>query len=153
MVKQLPIHFPGADKTDVRSQLAAICYRIVNGKVEILLVTSRRSGRWIVPKGWPKTGRTPAASAAEESWEEAGVIGKASDQCIGIFSYAKTITAGQTLPCMVMAYPMHVKTLAQDYPEKGQRQRKWFSRKKAARRVDEPELAQLLRDFDPRGFG
>lgn len=152
MVKQLPIRIQAAEKSDVRSQFAALCYRVVNGKVEILLVTSRGSGRWIVPKGWPKDGMTPADSAASEAWEEGGVIGRVSDRCLGIFSYSKAIAPGQHLPCVGMVYPVRVQSLAQDYPEKGQRRRKWFSRKKAARNVWEPDLAHLLRDFDPRGL-
>ena len=70
MIKQLPISLRGAAKSDVRTQFAALCYRIKRGKVQVLLVTSRRTKRWIVPKGWPMEGRTPADSAAQEAWEE-----------------------------------------------------------------------------------
>ncbi len=150
MIKQLPISVRASHKSDVRSQFAALCYRIVRGKPEILLVTTRGSGRWIAPKGWPMDGKTPAESAAQEAWEEAGVIGKAHDQCLGLYSYNKTMGRGVGLPCVAMVYPVRVKSLVTDFPEKGQRQRKWFTPKKAAARVQEPELARILRDFDVR---
>ena len=59
MIKQLPITVNSARKTDVRTQFAALCWRVMDGKVQILLITSRGSGRWIVPKGWPMDGQTP----------------------------------------------------------------------------------------------
>lgn len=150
LIKQLPITFRAAHKSDIRSQFAALCYRISSNKPEILLITSRRVGRWIVPKGWPMDGMTPAASAAQEAWEEAGVIGKPQEQCLGLFSYQKVIDDQTDLPCVALVYPVKVKSLASDFPEKGQRRRKWFSPKKAAARVMEPELARILADFDPR---
>lgn len=149
MIKQLPITIQAAHKSDVRSQFAALCWRMNCGKSEILLITTRRSGRWIVPRGWPMDGMTPAASAAQEAWEEAGVIGTPLDQCLGLYSYAKTIAPGQTLPCVAMIYPIEVKSLAAEFPESGQRRRKWFSHRKAAAKVNEPELSRILRDFDP----
>ncbi|MFK7753115.1 MAG: NUDIX hydrolase [Sedimentitalea sp.] len=150
MVKQLPISIQASHKSDVRSQFAALCYRVRSGKVDILLVTSRRSKRWIVPKGWPMDGRTPAASATQEAWEEAGVIGKPVDRCLGLYSYSKIMDEGVEYPCVAMIYPVRVRQLSRDFPERGQRRRKWFSQKKAAARVMEPELARILSDFDPR---
>ncbi|WP_415405231.1 NUDIX hydrolase [Tateyamaria sp. SN3-11] len=149
-MKQLPLTYSGAHKTDVRTQFAALCYRIKNDKVQVLLVTSRRSGRWIVPKGWPQDGKTPAQSAAIEAWEEAGVLGRPDPRPLGMFSYSKLIEDDDDLSCVAMVYAVKVKTLASEFPEVGQRKRKWVSRKKAAAMVDEPELARILRDFDPR---
>ena len=149
-IKQLPLSVRAAHKTDMRSQFAALCYRLKNNKTEILLITSRRSKRWIVPKGWPMHGLTPAAAACQEAWEEAGVKGKAVDRCLGLYSYNKLLDEGGTLPCIALVYPVRVKALEGEFPERGQRQRKWFSPKKAAARVMEPELARILRDFDPR---
>ena len=152
MIKQLPIAINAAHKSDVRSQFSALCYRFKGGSFEVLLVTSRGSRRWIIPKGWPMDGRTPAASAMQEAWEEAGVVGKPINTCLGLYSYSKVI--GETgTPCLVMVYPVRVKSLATDFPEKGQRRRKWFSAKKAAERVAEPELARIIRDFDPKTLG
>lgn len=150
MIKQLPLKLRTASKNDVRSQFATLCYRVKADRTEVLLITSRRTGRWIVPKGWPEDGMTPAECAAKEAWEEAGVIGKAQDRCLGLFSYSKLISPGVTYPCVAMVYPMRVKSLSKDYPERNQRKRRWFSPKKAAQRVSEPELARILRDFDPR---
>lgn len=150
MIKQLPITVRGGKKWDVRSQFAALCYKTHNDGVRVLLITSRRTGRWIVPKGWPTDGLTPAQSALKEAWEEAGVIGKPRDMCLGLFSYRKDFDGDLDLPCVAMIYPVKVKSLAQEFPEAGQRKRRWVSRRKAAQMVSEPELARILHDFDPR---
>ncbi len=150
--RQLPIALERAHKRDVRSQFAALPFRKKGGKVQVLLITSRGSGRWILPKGWPMLGKTPAEGAAQEAWEEAGVIGKLYDQCLGLYSYQKTDARKRKLPCLVMVYPIKVRKLAMKYPEAGQRRRKWFSLKKAASLVAEPELAQMIRTFDPHSL-
>ena len=149
-IKQLPLRLQVSHKSDVRTQFAALCYRVVKDKTQILLVTSRGSGRWIVPKGWPMDGVTPARAAMTEAWEEAGVEGQAIDICLGMFSYAKVLGPETMLPCVAMVYPVRVRELDEDYPEAGLRQRKWFSQKKAAKAVQEPELAQIIKSFDPR---
>lgn len=151
IIKQLPLSLGQAGKTDVRTQFAALCYRVRKDKVQVLLVTSRGSGRWIVPKGWPMDGKTPAESAAQEAWEEAGVVGTPDWRPLGMFSYSKVLDDEEDdLPCVAMVYGVRVKSVATEFPEVGQRKRKWVSRKKAASMVDEPELARILRDFDPR---
>ncbi|MEO9650590.1 MAG: NUDIX hydrolase [Roseobacter sp.] len=153
MVKQAPISLPRGRKTDVRSQFAAVCYRLKKDKIEVLLITSRTSKRWIVPKGWPVNGKTPAEAAAIEAWEEAGVRGTCDGRCIGIFSYSKDMDGNSVLPCLAMLFAIEVNELADEYPEADQRKRKWVSRKKASKMVDEPELARILRDFDPGYLG
>lgn len=150
MIKQLPISLAGAGKRDVRTQFAALCYRIKKKKLQILLITSRGTQRWIVPKGWPMDRRTPAQSALQEAWEEAGVRGSSGGRCLGIYSFSKDADHLGELPCLAMVYAVRVDSLADDFPEAGQRKRAWMSRKKAARMVEEPELARILRDFDPR---
>ena len=150
MKKQLPISMSGARKTDLRTQFAALCYRIVKGKIKVLLITSRETRRWIVPKGWPKDGKTPAASAAEEAWEEAGVRGNSDGRCVGIFSYSKDAGAMGELPCIAMVFAIEVTEMAKHYPEENERDRIWVSRKKASKMVEEPELSRILQDFDPR---
>ena len=67
MVRQLPISIGGAKKSDVRTQFAALCYRVVKDKVQVLVISSRGTGRWIVPKGWPMDGKTPAEAALQEA--------------------------------------------------------------------------------------
>lgn len=150
MTHQMPLMLNGARKGELRTQFAGLCYRINNGKIQVLLATSRGSKRWIVPKGWPMEGKTPAQSALCEAWEEAGVIGKAEDRCLGVYTYEKDIGAKEDLSCIVMVYPIAVKRLAKKFPEAGERRRCWVSRKKAAKLVAEPDLAQLIRQFSPK---
>lgn len=147
---QLPLKLRAGGKTDVRTQFAALCYRTsAAGKLEICLVTSRRTKRWILPKGWPMHKQTPAAAAATEAWEEAGLTGEARDHCLGAYAYVKNMTKTLT-PVIVMVYPVAVDTAHATWPERGQRKRRWFSRKKAAKRLAEPELRRIVRQFDPR---
>ena len=148
--KQLPISVQADHKSDVRTQFAALCYRVVKDQVQVLLVTSRGRQRWILPKGWPMDGKTPGECAAIEAWEEAGVVGKPSDRCLGIFSYAKIIDEDTNLPCIGMVFPVKVKSLKNDFPEAKQRRRKWVSLKKAAKLLSEPELIQIVKTFEPR---
>jgi 8-oxo-dGTP pyrophosphatase MutT (NUDIX family) len=150
MIKQPPLSLNGARKGEVRTQFAALCYRIRQGKVQILLVTSRRSKRWIMPKGWPIDGKTPSQTALIEAWEEAGVTGKAKEACLGVYAYGKSHEDADDFACIAMLYPVEVKSLAKKFPEAGQRRRRWVSRKKAARLVAEPDLARLIRAFDPK---
>ncbi|WP_339770557.1 NUDIX hydrolase [uncultured Pseudosulfitobacter sp.] len=150
MIKQLPITVNSARKTDVRTQFAALCWRVMDGKVQILLITSRGSGRWIVPKGWPMDGQTPGEAALTEAWEEAGVLGKVDWRPVGLYSYSKSVDDDSDMPCVAMVYPVRVKSLAKTFPEALERKRRWVGRKKAARLVEEPELAQIIRDFDPK---
>lgn len=150
MIKQLPLSIPISHKGEVRSQFAALCYRVRDGKIQIFLISSRGAKRWIVPKGWPMNAKTPGAAALQEAWEEAGVRGRIVGGCLGVFSYEKELEDGEKLPVVALLYAVEVKSVATEYPEAGQRQRKWVSRKKAMKLVKEPELARMIRDFDPR---
>lgn len=147
---QAPLSIGKASKRDVRTQFAALCYRKRKDETQILLVTSRGTGRWILPKGWPMDGMTPAGAAEQEAWEEAGVSGKLKNICVGLYSSVKLLDDGLEAPCVVAVFPLKVTSLADDFPEAGERRRKWFSPKKAASMVLEPELQHLLRSFDPR---
>lgn len=149
MAKQLPISLHGGPKGEARTQFAALCYRVRHGKVQVLLITSRRRKRWIVPKGWPMDGKTPADCALQEAWEEAGVRGEPSDTCLGVYSYVKDMGGGAGIPVLAMLYPVRVRTLKKSFPEARQRRRAWMSRKKAAKLVDERELAKLIVGFVP----
>ena len=149
-IKQQALRLENFNKRDVRTQFGALCWRRRNGKAQILLVTSRKSRRWIVPKGWPQNGATPAEAATTEAWEEAGVTGKVSTVCIGIFSYLKALPGDESLPCVVAVFPLKVASLASNWPEKQTRRRKWLSPKKAAALVQERELASILLNFDPQ---
>ncbi|MDB4052609.1 NUDIX hydrolase [Octadecabacter sp.] len=135
-------------KTDLRTQFAALCYRIKDDKLQFCIVTSRRSKRWIVPKGWPMDGETPMDAAATEAFEEAGVRGKIYPRPIGVFSYYK-VRSQDELPCMAVVYPLMVKKILKRWPEDRERERKWVSRKKAAKMVDDPELSVIIQTFNP----
>lgn len=150
-MKSLPaqaIDLGDAGKTDLRTQFAALCYRIKNDKLQFCIVTSRRSGRWIVPKGWPMDGETPMEAAATEAYEEAGLRGKIYPRPIGVFSYYK-VRSSDELPCMAVVYPLKVKKVLKKWPEQKERTRKWLSRKKAAAMVDDGELREIILKFEP----
>jgi 8-oxo-dGTP pyrophosphatase MutT (NUDIX family) len=114
------------------------------GRVEVLLITSRDTGRWVIPKGWPMQGLTLAGAAEREAWEEAGVRGLIGDSSLGAFGYDKILKPGHALPCRVEVFPLRVHELQRLFPERKMRRRKWFGHAKAARKVDEPELRGLL---------
>ena len=130
-------------------QVGALCWRVSGKGLRILLITSRDTGRWVIPKGWPMKKRTDWEAAAREAWEEAGVEGVIAPQSIGLYTYRKVLQGGSFIPCAVRVYPLEVQSMRREYPEIGQRSSKWFSIKKAARRVEEPELAALIRGFEP----
>lgn len=147
--KQRPLRLADASKRDVRTQFGALCWRRNKDDLQVLLITSRRTKRWILPKGWPMDGATPIEAAQTEAWEEAGVTGKATPVCLGIYSYSKELEAKTRLPCIVAVFPLKVTKSEKSWPEAKERKRKWFSLKKAASLVDEPELATIIRHFDP----
>ena len=147
--KSLPISINPTQKRMARAQFGALCYRIEDGELQVLLITSRRTKHWIVPKGWPENGLTPAQSAANEVREEAGVTGKVKQRPIGTYSYEKNMENAETLPCIVTVYALKVTKQYDSYPEQSERRRKWFGCKKAASLVAEPELARLIKAFAP----
>lgn len=130
---------------DLGEQIAALPVRRDDkDQVKVLMVTSRDTGRWVMPKGWTIDGKKPWAAAEIEALEEAGAKGRMSKKMLGTYRYPKVLDDGSVLPCLVEVYPMFVEKLLRDWKERGQRRRKWFSPRAAAKRVDEPELAELL---------
>ena len=91
--------------------------------------------------------RTDSEAARREAWEEAGLKGAISERSIGVYTYLKTFDSRAPLHCVVKVFPMKVQSMLKEYPENAERRQKWFSPKKAARRVAEPELAALIRRF------
>lgn len=148
-IKQRPLRLPEGEKRDVRTQFGALCWRMLGDEVQVMLVTSRRRKRWILPKGWPMDGATPAEAAELEAWEEGGVTGHVEPICLGIFSYVKELTDSEQLPCVVAVFPVRVKKQHAEWPEQKQRRRKWMSLKEAAKAVEEKELSSLLLNFNP----
>ncbi len=131
-------------------QLAALPWRrLPDGAVRILLITSRETRRWVIPKGWPMAGRTPAKAAAQEAYEEAGVSGDPAPRSIGGYVYDKRLKSGELQPVMVEVYPLEVFVEQMAFPEQGQREKLWTTVDDAADKVDEPELKALIRAFRP----
>lgn len=132
-----------------RQQYAAICYRQSKAAdgYEMLVVTGRTSGRWVLPRGWPMEGKAPHQVAEREAFEEAGIKGKADKQPIGHYTYAKQIGDGRVVPCLVEIYAVKVEKIVKNYKEHGQRQRRWVSFTEAQNLVEEPELRGLIMQF------
>lgn len=129
-------------------QVAAIpIRRRRDGRLQVLLVTSRDTGRWVVPKGWPWPGHTDAEAAGREAWEEAGIVGNLSSDRIGTFRYRKRIKGGEK-KVEVSVYLLDVKAASKQWPEKPQRRRRWFGPNSAAELVHEPELKSLILALD-----
>lgn len=126
-------------------QVAALCTRVgAEGEAEVLLITSRGTGRWILPKGWPMPGRSLAEAAAQEAWEEAGVRGLPDPEALGSYEARKVTDGGLSLPCTVHVYRLRVEALADEFPEARQRRRRWIGARMAADLVTEPGLKALL---------
>ncbi|OYX44554.1 MAG: hypothetical protein B7Z02_05245 [Rhodobacterales bacterium 32-67-9] len=136
--------------TEAMAQNAALCFRVTKKRgAEVLLVTSRDTGRWVIPKGWPMKDKSGGECALQEAFEEAGVDGRIVAGAVGIYSYDKVMDDKSLQPCVVSVFPVEVARLKSNFPEHGQRDRRWFSPKKAARKVAEPELRNILAGFDP----
>ncbi len=133
----------------VRVQYGALPYREGKaGTVEILLVTTRRNRRWVIPKGWPIKGLTPRETAAREAYEEAGARGDTKRRSIGVYSYDKLLEdKGITVPCEVKVFPLHVRRMEKVWPEQQQRVVRWFKPDDAIEAVTEPGLKALIEAF------
>ena len=133
------------DPGKLLQQVGALCWRRTH-MVEVLLVTSLRTRRWIIPKGWPQGNMSLAHSAAAEACEEAGVVGEVSKQPIGQFHYLKR-KWGIQRPCRVDVFSLRVSLTQEKWPEQKRRERIWLPPAMAAERIAEPELKQLLLSF------
>ena len=130
-------------------QVAAIpIRRSSSGAVEVLLVTSRETHRWVVPKGWPWRKVKNHDAAAGEAWEEAGVRGLAQPKSIGTYTYDKR-RKSDVRALKVYVYLLEVTEEASVWPEHQQRQRNWFSLTTAAALVAEADLKDLLLALEP----
>ncbi|MFD1704184.1 NUDIX hydrolase [Methylopila henanensis] len=127
----------------VRQQYGALPFREAPGGVEVLLITTRETRRWIIPKGWPMKGRTPVYAARREAFEEAGLHGDPLPE-VGQFEYVKRMAFGADRPCRVGVFPLRVTEELADWPEKDERERRWFSLPDAAAAVIEPDLSALI---------
>jgi 8-oxo-dGTP pyrophosphatase MutT (NUDIX family) len=136
-----------ASKEKCRAQFAALPWRTTNGSLEILLITTLRTQRWIVPKGWPIEELAPKDCAAREALEEAGVSGTISEKPIGSFRYFKQRKSGEVVPCKVDVFALEVRQQRRTWAEKGARQYRWCSVAEALACVGEPGLRQIINRF------
>lgn len=139
----------GPDAAGARIQYGALCWRQGSDGVEVLLITSRDTGRWVIPKGWPMQGLSPESAAAQEAWEEAGVKGVVNPVTVGRYGYQKCLSVEATVPCAVAVYGLRVDRLADQFPEAKERKRQWFRPDEAAVLVNEADLGHLIASFVP----
>jgi 8-oxo-dGTP pyrophosphatase MutT (NUDIX family) len=128
-----------------RIQVAALCVKGPGDKQAVLLITSRDTGRWILPKGWPIDGLSAPDAALQEAWEEAGVKkARIEREMLGSYDYDKILDGGVPVPVEVQVYRVTVEQLVDNYPEAEERTRRWVSPAEAAELVDEDSLKALL---------
>ena len=132
-------------------QVAALPLRFEDGQPQVMLVTSRESRRWVIPKGWPMKGKKNWAAAAQEAKEEAGAIGKTYKRPIGEYRYFKRRASHFDL-CRVEVYLLAFEKRLGSYREKGQRDVRWFALEEAGEAVQEPGLTALLQNLDLTPF-
>ena len=128
-------------------QYGALPFRIEGRQVQILLITSRGTKRWVIPKGWPIHGLKPQDAAAIEAEEEAGLVGEAEERPIGSYRYLKRMKGERTAEVQVIVFPFRVRAHAAEWKEQGQRIYRWVRYQKAATMVAEPGLKRLVRDL------
>lgn len=129
------------------TQCAALPYRWRSAQVEIALITSRGSGRWIIPKGWPQPGLAPWEAAANEAFEEAGLTGEVDSRSIGSFRYLKRLHFLASSVCEVAVFPLSVEMEHAKWPECRERERAWFAVREAATAIEEADLRELIYNF------
>ena len=136
------------DKFHGTTQFAALPWRLSEGGTrQVMLLTSRETRRWIIPKGWPMKKRKPTEVASQEAYEEAGLIGHIVDKRpVGTFHYEKRLAKKEVL-CQVRVFLFRVDRQLDDWPEKSQRETKWFDANEAASIVDEGGLAEIIERF------
>jgi 8-oxo-dGTP pyrophosphatase MutT (NUDIX family) len=139
---------PDLEQIQPARQIGALPWRRRQGSLDILLVTSRDTGRWVIPKGWPMRNLLDFNAAKQEAWEEAGVEGSIRRVPLGQFRYQKRLPSG-VRTCLTTVYGLCVLRELADWPERHQRRRRWFDRVEAAALVQEPELTALILDFHP----
>lgn len=127
-----------------RLQYGVIPYRQAEGRVEIMLITSRQTRRWIIPKGWPIGRKRPRDVACLEALEEAGLEGTIGQRAFGSFHYPKRLKDGSIIVCRVSVFAFEVGRQLKEWPEKRERRRRWFAGERAIELVREEELKALI---------
>ncbi|HSD93068.1 MAG TPA: NUDIX hydrolase [Methyloceanibacter sp.] len=131
----------------ILKQVGAIPYVETEGGLLVLLITTRGRGRWTIPKGWPNPGMTDPQLAAQEAFEEAGVTGKVSTRPVGSYLYTKHLHLFSWVKCSVEVYLLRTNCQHLNWPEKPSRKSIWLEPREAAKKVKEPQLASVLREF------
>jgi 8-oxo-dGTP pyrophosphatase MutT (NUDIX family) len=140
----------GKPRRGPRQQFAALPWRRNEaGAVEVLLITSRETRRWVIPKGWGKKGEPATVAAAREALEETGAGGRVGEAALGQYRYQKLLKSGRLQRVRVAVYALEVVHEHEDWPEKAVREKLWTSVAEAATLVDEPELKALIAGFQP----
>jgi 8-oxo-dGTP pyrophosphatase MutT (NUDIX family) len=129
---------------EMLAQVAALPYRVIGGRVEVLLITSRGKQRWIFPKGWTEKGTKPHAMAAREAFEEAGVRGRIEKQPYGFYHYTKRRTDKRLAKCRVAVYLLEVEEELADWPEQAERERRWVASFQAPLYIRRVSLTPML---------
>jgi 8-oxo-dGTP pyrophosphatase MutT (NUDIX family) len=139
---------PAEPDREPRVQYAALPWRrSASGALEVLLITSRETRRWVIPKGWPIKGLKSAQTAAREAYEEAGVEGEIAKKKLGAYRYDKRLRSGRLQLVQVQVYALRVELEREEWPEREQREKLWTNPAEAAGLVDEPELSALIAGF------
>lgn len=129
-----------------RRQVGALPYRrLPDGTVEIYLITSRETRRWVIPKGWPMRGRRPFEAAEREAYEEAGLVGQIGKRPLGLYLYEKRLKSREAVLCQVKVFPLDVRKQLKTWPEQDQRDGLWFTSSDAAEAVMEAGLSGIIR--------
>ncbi len=132
------------EKSTLRKQYAALPVSNEAGNLKVMLVTSRGTGRWIIPKGQPERKLKPFEVAAKEAYEEAGLVGQVRQRAVGTYRSVKGRRDGTAEPCLVKVYLLEVECQLDDWPEKGEREIAWFSPAQAAMKVADGGLVEIL---------
>ncbi|BAQ43573.1 NUDIX hydrolase [Methylobacterium aquaticum] len=129
-----------------RRQVGVLPLRTLpGGEMQVMLITSRETRRWVVPKGWPMKGLKNYEAAAREAYEEAGLIGRVGRRALGSYFYQKRLKSRDTVLCQVQVFRLEVRKQLKTWPEQHERDCRWFSVPDAAEAVTEAGLAALIR--------
>ncbi|NGM35615.1 NUDIX hydrolase [Methylobacterium sp. DB0501] len=135
-----------------RRQVAVLPVRAgPDGALQVMLITSRETRRWVVPKGWPMKGLKNYEAAAREAYEEAGLIGRVGRRALGSYFYHKRLKSRDMVLCQVQVFRLDVRKQLKTWPEQSEREGRWFSVPEAAEAVTEAGLAALIRAAGAEG--
>jgi 8-oxo-dGTP pyrophosphatase MutT (NUDIX family) len=130
-----------------RLQVAALPWRRTDAGLEVMLITSRETRRWVIPKGWRKKNEPATIAVAREALEETGAGGRVEESPIGQYRYRKLLKSGLPRLVRVSVYALEVVHEHADWPERSIREKLWIAQGEAADLVEEPQLQALIAAF------